>query len=86
MLVACATPNRIKDAGYRRKQEGAFGDARATINPLISPENMPPLGGRAHLFVALMGRMAEVAATASILPSFLGLPPGDHAQTKEMRS
>src|SRR5579872_1163764 len=37
--VPCEAHIRIKDAGYRRKQEGAPGLSGEPIKPLISPEN-----------------------------------------------
>jgi hypothetical protein len=37
--VACEAHNRIKDAGYRRKQERVETGSRGWFNPLISPEN-----------------------------------------------
>jgi hypothetical protein len=40
--LACEATHRIKEAGYRRKQERAFGRG---FNPLISPENLCPDNG-----------------------------------------
>src|SRR5450631_4268592 len=37
--LAREAPHRIKDAGYRRKQERVSDPAWGTPNPLISPEN-----------------------------------------------
>src|SRR5207302_1684933 len=38
--LACEAPHRIKEAGYRRKQERAFWRGKGGFNPLISPENL----------------------------------------------
>jgi hypothetical protein len=38
--LACEASHRIKDAGYRRKQERVSDTASGPSNPLISPENM----------------------------------------------
>src|ERR1700688_2959455 len=45
--VACEAHHRIKDAGYRRKQEGGPNQPQRGFNPLISPENLWPRQGSA---------------------------------------
>src|SRR4051812_29725711 len=46
--LACEAHNRIKEAAYRSKQNGALPPFRMTINPLISPENLCRENGRAR--------------------------------------
>src|SRR5579863_6377498 len=36
--TACEAHNRIKDAGYRRKQEGAFGSLKKAYQPIDIPQ------------------------------------------------
>src|ERR1700732_2451680 len=45
--VACEADHRIKDAGYRTKQEGVRTASKGRFNPLISPENLWPRQGSA---------------------------------------
>jgi hypothetical protein len=35
--LACEAHNRIKEAGYRRKQEGVFGDGLGSLQPIDIP-------------------------------------------------
>jgi hypothetical protein len=39
---ACEAPNRIKDAGYRRKQEGAFERLKKAYQPIDIPRKYAP--------------------------------------------
>jgi 2-oxoglutarate dehydrogenase E2 component (dihydrolipoamide succinyltransferase) len=57
--LACEASHRIKDAGYRRKQERAL---QAPFNPLISPENLYPLGGGAAVSGGMVSEPGHGAA------------------------
>jgi hypothetical protein len=45
--VACEAPNRIKEAGYRRKQEGAFWSLKKAYQPIDIPRKYAPSNARA---------------------------------------
>ena len=40
--TACEAHNRIKEAGYRRKQEGAFWSLKKAYQPIDIPQKYAP--------------------------------------------